>query len=160
MAESFRLHVVSPSGEVLDRQVTEVTAPGIDGQFGILPRHARYMTALGVGELRYVPVDGGEGFLLVAGGFAEVSPHGLNVLAQTAEDAAQIDVARAQAARRRAEARLESPVDATDVDRATEALHRSLSRLEVAKARGIKSARSTIITTERPIPGEKPADRK
>lgn len=160
MAESFRLHVVSPSGEVFDRQVTEVTAPGIDGQFGILPRHARYMTVLGVGELRYVPVDGVEGFLLVAGGFAEVSRHGVNVLAQTAEDAEQIDVARAEAARQRAEARLEAPADGTDVDRATDALQRALSRLEVAKARGIKAPRTTIITTERPIPGEKPADRK
>lgn len=158
MPESFRLHVVSPSGEVLDRQVVEVTAPGLEGQFGILPRHARYMTALGVGELHYVDADGGEGLLVVAGGFAEVSPQGVNVLAQTAEDAEQIDVARAEAALQRAEARLASPEEGTDVERATIALARSRTRLQVAKARGIKPTRTGIKTVEMPIPGEQSGD--
>lgn len=158
MPESFRLHVVSPSGEVLDRQVVEVTAPGLEGQFGILPRHARYMTALGVGELHYVDADGGEGFLVVAGGFAEVSPEGVKLLAQTAEDAKQIDVARAEAALQRAEARLASPEEGIDVARAAIAMERSRTRLQVAKARGVKPTRTVIKTVEMPIPGEQPGD--
>ncbi len=156
MAESFRLHVVSPAGEVLDREVVEVTAPGIQGQFGILPRHARYMTALGVGELRYTGSDGSQGLLAVAGGFAEVGPEGVTFLAQTAEDAAEIDVARAEAAVQRAEARMVQPESGTDVERATGALERSTLRLQVAKARGIKATRTGIKTTEMPIPGDSP----
>jgi len=154
MAESFRLHVVSPEGEIVDVRVVEVTAPGIYGQFGVLPRHTRFMTALGVGELRYRQVSGEEGLLVVAGGFAEVTPEGVNVLAQTAEDAAQIDVARAEAALRRAQQRLEKPDAETDIERASLSVERSLARLAVARDRGVKSARTTIQTTEAPIPGE------
>ncbi len=157
MAESFRLTVVSPDGEVLDRQVVEVTAPGLDGQFGVLPRHARYMTALGIGELRYRDTTGAEGLLAVAGGFAEVTPEGVTVLAQTAEQAEQIDVARAEAERRRAEALLAAPADEEEVERATLALQRSLTRLRVARARGVKPSRTEIVTTEMPIPGERAA---
>lgn len=154
MAESFRLHVVTPQGEVVDREVTEVTAPGLEGEFGVLPRHARYMAALGVGELRYVDTDGNREVLAVAGGFAEVSPDGVSVLAQTAEQAEAIDVARAEAALRRAQQRLETPEDDTDVEKATIAMERSLARLRVAQARGIKPVRTGVVTTEAPIPGE------
>ena len=154
MAESFRLDVVTPEGQILACRVRQVTAPGLEGEFGVLPRHARLMTALGVGELRYVEDDGGEGVLAVAGGFAEVSPEGVSVLAQTAEEADQIDVARAEAALRRAEQRLAAPEDAADFERAALAVERSLARLRVAKARGIKATRTGITTTEAPIPGE------
>jgi len=154
MAEHFRLNVVTPVGEAVSTDVTEVIAPGVDGEFGILPRHARYMTALGVGELRYKTVAGEDVLLAVAGGFAEVSRDQVSVLAQTAEDATAIDVARAEAALQRAEARLAEPEDGDDVERATIAMERSLVRLRVAKARGIKADRQTITTREMPIPGE------
>lgn len=155
MAEHFRLNVVTPVGEAVTADVTEVVAPGVDGEFGILPRHARYMTALGVGELRYTTVDGQDGLLAVAGGFAEVSRDEVSVLAQTAEDAAQIDVARAEDALQRAEARLAQPEEGDDVERAALAMERSLVRLRVARARGIKADRQKIVTQEMPIPGEK-----
>lgn len=154
MTESFRLHVVTPDGEIVDARVVEVTAPGIYGQFGVLPRHTRFMTALGVGELRYREVSGAEGLLAVAGGFAEVTPEGVNVLAQTAETAASVDVARAEAALRRAQQRLEKPDTGTDIERASVSIERSLTRLAVARDRGVKAARTTIQTTEQPIPGE------
>lgn len=156
MAETFRLHVVTPQGEILDREVVEVTAPGLEGEFGVLPRHARYMTVLGVGELRFKTPSGEEDLLAVAGGFAEVTPRGVNVLAQTAEEAEEIDVARAETAAERARQRLESPESETDVERASLALERSLVRLRVAQARGIKPRRTGITTTEKPIPGEEP----
>lgn len=156
MADSFRLHIVTPEGEILDQQVVEMTAPGIRGEFGVLPGHARFMTALGVGELRYRRAGGGDGLIAVAGGFAEVDPEGVSVLAQTAEDAEQIDVVRAEAALRRAQQRLEAAEDGIDIERATLAVERSLTRLRVAQARGIKASRTQITTTEQPIPGEKP----
>lgn len=158
MAESFHLEVVTPQGAVLAEDVVEITAPGIDGEFGVLPRHARYMTALGAGELRYVTSSGQDGLLAVAGGFAEVGPDGVTVLAQTAEEAEEIDIARAEAAVQRAQARLAEPGDETDSGRAGFALERSLARLRVAKARGIKPTRSAIKTTEMPIPGERSAE--
>ena len=157
MAESFRLHVVTPTGEVLDRQVVELTAPGLRGQFGVLPRHARYMTALGVGELRYRDVEGNADSLAVAGGFAEITFDAVNVLAQTAEVAEEIDVARAEAALRRAQERLEK-ADVAELPRATMAMERSMIRLQIAKARGVQAARAGIRTTEAPIPGERPED--
>ena len=157
MAESFHLEVVTPRGAVLEEDVVELTAPGIAGEFGVLPRHARYMTVLGVGELRYVTVTGQDGLLAVAGGFAEVGPAGVSVLAQTAEEAEKIDMARAEAAVQRAQARLAAPDEKTDSRRAGFALERSLARLRVAKARGIKPTRSAIKTTEMPIPGERSA---
>ncbi len=158
MAEHFHLEVVTPQGAVLDEEVVELTAPGIDGEFGVLPRHARYMTALGAGELHYVTVSGQDGLLAVAGGFAEVGPTGVSVLAQTAEEAEKIDIARAEAAVQRAQARLATPDEETDSGRAGFALERSLARLRVAKARGIKPTRSAIQTTEMPIPGERSAE--
>ena len=157
MAESFHLEVVTPQGAVLEVDVVELTAPGISGEFGVLPHHARYMTALGVGELRYVTVAGQDGLLAVAGGFAEIGSDTVSVLAQTAEEAEKIDIARAEAAVQRAQARLAAPEEETDFRRAGFALERSLSRLRVAKARGIKPTRSAIKTTEMPIPGERSA---
>lgn len=154
MPESFRLHVVTPEGEILDKQVVEVTAPGLQGEFGVLPRHARYMTALGVGELRFEDTGGEQDVLVVAGGFAEVTPTGVNVLAQTAEEAEEIDVARAEASAERARQRLEAAGAEVDMERASLALERSLVRLRVARARGIKPTRTGITTTEKPIPGE------
>ena len=156
MAEIFRLHVVTPQGQILDRLVREVTAPGLEGEFGVLPRHARFMAALGVGELRYVDDAGEPGVLAVAGGFAEVTPAGVNILAQTAEQADEIDVARAEAALRRAEQRLAAPEDAADFEGASVAIERSLARLRVAQARGIKATRTGITTTAAPSPGEEP----
>lgn len=152
MAESYRLHIVTPTGEVLDESVVELTAPGLDGEFGVLPRHARYMTALGIGALRYVREDGTDGLLAVAGGFAEVTRSGVNILAQTAEDAEKIDIARAEAALQRAQTRLDDIDETMDPERASLAIERSMLRLRVAKARGIKPTRTTIRTMEAPIP--------
>jgi len=153
MAENFHLNVVTPAGKVVDAQVVEITAPGMDGQFGILPRHARYITALGVGELRYRTVDGAEDGIVVAGGFAEVRRDRVNVLAQTAEDAAMIDIARAEASMQRAESRLAQAEEGVDVERASVAMEKSIVRLRVARSRGTKPTHQPIVTREMPIPG-------
>ena len=154
MANTFRLQVVTPEGELLNEDVAELLAPGFRGEFGVLPEHARYVTALGVGELRYKDTNGASHSLAVARGFAEVAQDHVTILAQTAEIAEQIDVARAEAAVRRAEQIIAEPDDESDIGRATQALERSMARLRVAKARGVKAPRATIQTTETAIPGE------
>jgi F-type H+-transporting ATPase subunit epsilon len=154
MENVFKLTVVTPEGEILNEPVRELTAPGTWGEFGVLPHHARYMVALGIGEIRFVDAAGERRTVAVAGGFAEVHSDGVTILAQTAEMAEKIDVARAEAAMERAAKLLEAPDADTDVDRAWAALQRSMARLEVAKASGIKPSGRTITTTEAPIPGE------
>ena len=154
MQEAFNLTVVTPEGEILDEPVRELTAPGTWGEFGVLPHHARYMVALGIGEICFTDASGTRRTLAVAGGFAEVHAAGVTILAQTAEMADGIDVARAEAARDRAERLLKAPDADTDIDRAWASLQRSMARIEAAKAAGITSTGRAITTTEAPIPGE------
>ena len=154
MKDHFRLVVVTPDGEQFDGDVTQLTAPGAFGEFGVLPHHTRYMVELGIGEIRYTGLDGNEGTLAVAGGFVEVLSDRVTILAQMAETAEQIDIHRAEAARRRAEALLAKPDPDTDIDRAMASLSRAMTRLQVAKAVGIKLQQTPIVTTEAPIPGE------
>src|SRR5579884_2028490 len=109
-----------------------VVAPGADGTLGILPRHAPLISVLAAGELR-VRRGTQEEHLAVFGGFIEVAHNMVRVLADTAERAEEIDVARAQAARDRAEARLTQAPSDIDLARAEAALRRSLIRLRVAQ---------------------------
>lgn len=99
-----------------------------------MPSHAPLMTGLGPGELRIRKGDE-ESFMAVAGGFLEVRPDRVTVLADAAERAEDIDAARAEEARRRAEERLARQLDETDLARARAALMRSLIRLRVAERR-------------------------
>src|SRR5437773_12157206 len=99
------LEVVTPDRSVVTEKVDEVEIPGADGYFGVLPGHTPLLSTLQVGELWYR--KGSEkAYLSIAFGFAEVLPDRVTILAQLAERADEIDAARAEAARRRAEARL------------------------------------------------------
>ena len=99
---SIRLDIVTAERVVFSEDVDVVVAPGVEGQLGILPHHAPLMTTLQPGELRVK--KGGEEFsLAISGGFLEVRPDRVIVLADTAERAEEIDVARAEEAKRRAE---------------------------------------------------------
>jgi len=112
-------------------QVDELQLPGSEGYFGVLPGHAPMLTTLKIGEMWYRV--GQEKFhLAIAFGFAEVLPDRVTVLAQIAERAEDIDVARAEAAKRRAEARHATPRPDIDFERARIALMKSLIRLQVA----------------------------
>ncbi len=128
----FLLEVVTPRRLLVSEEVTELVAPGSEGYFGVLPGHTPFMTTLKIGELTYW--NGREEcHLSVAWGYAEVRPEKMVVLAETAERAAEIDVERAEAARRRAEERLRQWGDETvDFTRAQAALQRALTRLAVA----------------------------
>ncbi|HEV3421113.1 MAG TPA: F0F1 ATP synthase subunit epsilon [Candidatus Acidoferrum sp.] len=136
LPESIQLIVVTPERQLLRESVVEVTVPGLDGQLGILPGHAPLMTELGIGELSYRMSTSGQPVVLaVISGFAEVLPDRVTVLAETAERAEEIDLARAEQARARAEKRLSAGDTNLDWDRANIALQRSLIRIQVARKR-------------------------
>src|ERR1700730_3331993 len=121
------LEVVTPDRSVVHEQVDEVEIPGDDGYFGVLPGHTPLLAMLHVGELWYR--RGSEKvYVSIAFGFAEVLPDRVTILAQLAERADEIDVARAEAAKRRAEELVRTPVPEMDYERARIALMKSLVR--------------------------------
>jgi F-type H+-transporting ATPase subunit epsilon len=139
---TLHLEIVTVEGKVFDDQVNMVVAPGSEGVLGILPRHAPLITALKEGELQ-IKKDGQEDqFFAVGGGFMEVQPDHVVVLADAAERAEEIDVSRAEAARRRAEELLVKADKEEDFERAQAALRRSTIRLRVAERRRGRITRS------------------
>jgi F-type H+-transporting ATPase subunit epsilon len=134
MADTFQLEVVTPEKVVVQEAAEEAQIPGKEGYLGVLPGHAPLITELAVGEISYK--NGGvEKRLSVAWGFAEVLPDKVTILAETAERAEDIDVARAQKAKQRAEERLASGNTELDFTRAENALKRADTRLDVAQGK-------------------------
>jgi len=131
----FQLQIVSADRSLVDETVDEVEIPGAEGYFGVLAGHTPLLALLGAGELWYR--QGSEKhYLVLAFGFAEVQPDRVTILAQTAEHAHEIDLARAEAAKQRAEGRLAKSHPDMDFERARLALMKSIIRLQVAsKAR-------------------------
>jgi F-type H+-transporting ATPase subunit epsilon len=129
---SLKVDIVTAERVVYSEDVDIVIAPGVEGQLGILPHHAPLMTILQAGEL-VVRKGGQEESLAISGGFLEVRPDRVIVLADSAERAEEIDVARAEAARKRAEERLRGVQKAgIDETRAEASLRRAIARLSVA----------------------------
>jgi F-type H+-transporting ATPase subunit epsilon len=137
---SLKIDIVTAERTVYSAEVDAVIAPGVEGQLGILPHHAPLMTILQAGEL-VVRKGGQEDSVAISGGFLEVRPDHVIVLADQAERAEEIDVARAMAARRRAEDRLKNKEAGLDAARAEAALRRALVRLTVVEK--AKSRRKT-----------------
>ena len=134
----IQLKIVSADRSLVNEQVDEVEIPGSDGYFGVLPGHTTLLALLGAGELWYR--QGQEKhYMLIAFGFAEVQPDQVTILAEVAERPDEIDVSRAEAARRRAEERLAKPVIDMDAERARISLLKSLIRLQVASRVRIRS---------------------
>ena len=126
------LEVVTPERSLVNEVVDEVQLPGSEGYFGVLPGHTPMLATLQVGEMWY-RIGGEKHYLAIAFGFVEVLPERVTVLAQLAERPQDIDVARAEAAKKRAEERLaRSPQVDVDFERARIALAKSLIRLQVA----------------------------
>jgi len=138
----LKIDIVTAERIVYSAEVDVVIAPGAEGQLGILPHHAPLMTILQAGEL-VVRKGGQEEIMAISGGFLEVRPDRVIVLADQAERAEEIDAARAEAAKKRAEKDLaERKVTGDDAARVEAALRRALVRLSVAervKARKGKS---------------------
>jgi F-type H+-transporting ATPase subunit epsilon len=130
----IRCEVVTAERTVFEDMVDMVVAPGIQGQLGILPHHAPLMTSLTFGELILHREGQEDEFIAIGGGFMEVGPEHVTILADSAERAGEIDEARAEEARARAE-ELMAQKRREDVDfaRAEAALRRSMLRLKVAK---------------------------
>ncbi len=125
------IELVTPDHSVVHEEVDEVQIPGAQGYLGVLPGHTPLLTTLQVGELWFRQGEE-KVFVSVAFGFAEILPDRVIILAQLAERAEEIDVARAEAAQARARERLNTPTTEVDFERARIALMKSLIRLQVA----------------------------
>lgn len=125
------LEIVTPDRALVAEEVDEVQLPGAEGYFGVLPGHTPLLATLQVGEMWY-RIGQEKHYLAVAFGFVEVLPDRVTVLAQIAEKAQEIDVARAESARKRAEERVARPQAEMDFERARIALMKSMVRLQVA----------------------------
>ncbi len=130
----IRFDIVTAERVVYSEEVDIVIAPGIEGQLGILPHHTPLMTTLQPGELR-VRKSGEEFSMAISGGFLEVRPDRVIVLADAAERAEEIDLARAEEAKRRAQERLAQRTPEVNMAQAEAALRRALTRLKVAERR-------------------------
>ena len=132
MAEKILLEIVTPEKKVLSETVDIVVAPGELGEFGVLPGHVPFLCKLKVGELRY-RIGTALRLVSIMGGYAEVAKNQVTILATAAEEAAEIDVVRAKAARERAERRIAEARDKLDFARAQAALQRAMARLKIAE---------------------------
>lgn len=134
----IQLQIVSADRMLVNERVDEVEIPAYDGYMGVLPGHTPMLVLLQVGEMWYR--KGTEKFYLsLALGFAEVLPDRVTILAQVAERAEEIDIARAEAAVKRAQERLRTPAADMDMERARIAMMKSLIRLQVAARARIRS---------------------
>jgi F-type H+-transporting ATPase subunit epsilon len=129
------LEIVTPERLVFRDEVNMVIARGGDGDLGVLRGHMPLMTTLKPGVVR-IKMDNTEKRYVVTGGFMDVTPERVVILADTAESPEEIDVERARAAKERAEKRLANPGDNVDVERAKRALQRAELRLQVALMKG------------------------
>ena len=130
------LEIVTPEKLAYSDTVDSVNLPGIEGELGILPHHAPLVSMLGVGELR-IRKGGAEESFAIVGGFLQVRPDRVVVMAETADLASDIDLEKAQEARREAERMLEgaAPTDAVDLAAARAQLQQALLRIRVAERR-------------------------
>jgi F-type H+-transporting ATPase subunit epsilon len=137
MAGTIRLEVVTPEKIVVSEEAQIVMAPGVLGEFGVLIGHTPFLTALKNGVVRFNDSKGDEHSLFVSGGFAEVLPGQVTILAESAERRRDIDVERARAALERAQKRLTEARAKEEIDfaRAQAALQRAILRLKIADNR-------------------------
>ncbi|HET7771383.1 MAG TPA: F0F1 ATP synthase subunit epsilon [Chloroflexota bacterium] len=147
------VEIVAAERRVLEDDVDEVLAPTVMGQVGILPRHAPMLTLLVPGELRLKKGEG-ETILAIGGGFLEVADNNVVILADSAERAEEIDVARAEEARRRAQTRLEAHSREVDTARAQAALQRALARIRAVERVRQRGGRDRSLPTTSYVPGE------
>ncbi len=129
-----KLEIVTAERQVFSEDVNTIIAEGIDGQMTILPKHAPLITMLAPGEL-VIRKDGEEMYMSISGGFLEVRPEKVIVLADACERSDEIDIERAREAKKRAEERLKNLTTEVDQSRAEAALRRSLARLRVVEKR-------------------------
>ena len=131
--KTLRLEFVTPERAIAHEDIDEVELPGENGFFGVLPGHAALLAALKTGPV-WFRKGSEKTYAFISSGFVEVTADRVSVLAQVAERAEDIDIARAEAAKRRAEERLSKPTQTDfDAERARIAMLRALTRLQVAR---------------------------
>ena len=131
MASSFTLEIVTPERTLYSGAVEHLQAPGTEGSFGVLSRHAPLLSGLQVGAIAFTDDGGADHRVAASGGFVEISGNQVTILAETAERAEDIDVGRAREAGARARERLNKKEE-VDAARAEAALVRAMNRLKVA----------------------------
>lgn len=132
MADQFFLEVVTPQKAIVSEEIKSISAPGSEGEFCALKGHTTFLTSLKIGGVRYEDATGKENILFVNGGFAEVLPNKVTILAESAERRENINLTRAKEAQDRAERRLSDKAADTDIVRAQAALQRALFRIKIA----------------------------
>jgi F-type H+-transporting ATPase subunit epsilon len=134
MANTLQLRIVTPEAETFSDQVEMVTLPGAEGEMGVYPNHVPLMTQIVPGEI-VVRKDGQDFFLAVGDGFVEITGQHVSILADMALRVEQIDEAKAEEARRRAEARLAEHIDDAEAATVQAALANSLAQINVKRRR-------------------------
>ena len=134
---NFKLEVITPDRVVCSNDhVASVVAPGVEGYLGALANRAPLVTELDTGEIDFRKPDGDWEYIAVSGGFMEIFENKVTILAESAELFTEIDIARAERARDRAQERIASHASEIDIDRAQAALRRALTRLHVVSRKG------------------------
>lgn len=129
--DKITFEILTPDKSVYSKEVSAVRLPGLKGQFGVHPGHTLFLAALKTGEIE-IQIDNDTFYFATSGGMAEVLPHAISVLAESAEPATSIDLKRAHDAKDRAAKRLEEGRKTWDVVRAKAALLRAINRIRVA----------------------------
>lgn len=127
---TITVNIVTPDGPVYDSEVNMIIAVTATGEMGVLPGHIPTVAPLGIGAVRLKKENSTE-LVAVSGGFLEIRPEKATILAQSAELATEIDLARAQDSAKRAEAMLQAKKDEVDFKRAELALRRAMNRINV-----------------------------
>ncbi len=134
MAANIYLEIVTPEKIVVSESAMSVTAPGSEGEFGVLTGHTPFLTTLKLGTLHFKDCDGKERAVFINGGFAETLPNKVTVLAESAERRGDIDAVRCKAAMDRAQERMAKSEDNVDFERAKRALTRAQTRMSLSES--------------------------
>jgi F-type H+-transporting ATPase subunit epsilon len=136
MSDAIRVEICAPERKKTELDAAEVICPGGDGVFTVRQGHTPLLTTLTPGVLLVKDLKGREWFYAVSGGFAEIEPNRVLILADAYEEGTDVDVLRAQQAEERAQNRLRKPEPETDLERAEMALYRAMARLKAKKQVG------------------------
>ncbi len=128
--KNFHLDIVTPTIQVFSGEVDSMTAPGTEGYFQVLHNHTPFLTTIQIGEIK-AKERGKEQRYATSGGFVEVHENSVSILAETAENAEDIDIERAREAEQRAKKWIESQNGEVDMERARLALFRALNRMQI-----------------------------
>ena len=130
----IQLDIVTPAKIAFSDEVKSFTAPGVEGSFQILPRHAPFISTIAIGPVKFVTKEGETRHFATSGGTVEVHYNKITMLAETIEYSDDIDIQRAEEAKQRATRRIDTKDAETDIERARIALFKAINRLKVAGA--------------------------